>query len=208
MKKEIRWEYWANPLGGGKEYTDDDGRDHDDPIDEYDEDGGAAVRPVIPTAGGLIPLHVYGSFATNFNFWMMHTNFNLSRRVVDVLKRVPGVETCDVITRYRARLGFAKCFKSTDVKDAIKKALITEDPPREGGWRGGLKLDADTKQKVMLLEQQARAKYKHWAIYVIPNGEIGFAHADNEQDYQRHLELFRQAQSLAGGVVFTSNDVQ
>jgi hypothetical protein len=205
--KQIRWEHWVNPLGGGQEYV-EGGEELENEPKPYDDDGeiATAVRPVIPTAAGLIPLNVYGSFATNFNFWMMHTNFNLSSKVVNILKKIDGVETCDVVSRYRARIGFGKCFKSSDVKEEIKYALTDQPQKKPGQGDDVLWMDDDTRQKILLLEQQAKGRYKHWAIYVIPNGQIAFAHAEDDKEYEKYVELFQQTRELAGGLVFTSHD--
>jgi hypothetical protein len=203
---EIRWEWWKHPLGGGAEYSDDPKPEDGDFV--FDDDGEVdvmAVRPVIPTAGGLVPLQVYGNFSANFDFWIMHTNFNLSKRVVDKLIEVPGVETCDVITRYRARIGFAKCFKSSAVKAEIGAVLGVGTPPRTD-HKSDHVLKTEVQEKVNLLKSQAEGLYSHWAIYVIPNGEISFIHSDDQREYEKHLDLFLQAQQLAGGKVLTSHD--
>lgn len=201
MRKVVAWEHWQNPLGS-PEFA-DVGVEAAEPDDGPD---GVGVRLVVPTAGGLMPLSAYSNFSSNFNFWMMHTNFNLSRKVSHAIEKVPGVETFDLVSRYRARVGFARCFDPVQVKFAIQEALDANPAGKHQENVGGVTLDEDTRQKVAVLERHARGQCKFWAIYVLPNAEIVFANAENKTDYDDFIGLFREAQEMAGGLLLTSHE--
>ncbi len=200
-KRMISWEHWKNPLGSDDEFVpEEDGYGGE----EQENEGG--IRLAIPTAGGFMPVTVYQNFSSNFNYWMMHTTFNLSRPAINTIERVPGVETCDVVTRYRVRIGFAKCFESAQVKKDIMEALQAQPYRTAEANVGEVHLDEATKQKVSVLERNARDNCEFWAIYVIPNGEIECVQAENRQEYEKLVGLFRRAQESAGGIVLSSHE--
>lgn len=58
-----------------------------------------------------------------FNFWIGHTNFDLTKGIRAIIARIPGVEVLHVFTRYRMRVAIAKCFKANKVCSEIKKAI-------------------------------------------------------------------------------------
>lgn len=210
MRRVINWEKWTNPLGGGREYLDQndlDGTDVAD-VDPWGGDGEpqqTSVRAVMPTAGGFLPINVYGNFAANFNLWMMHTNFTITPVVMLALKRIPGVEMLDVVSRYRARVGFGKCFPSSQVKWAIQEEFNAHPPRKDEENPAGLVLDDVTRLKVDTLKAGA-GSHPYWAIYVLPNGEVAHIYTDQGATHVELLSLYRQAQTLAGGVIFTSHD--
>lgn len=59
----------------------------------------------------------------DFNFWMMHTNVDISPRMVLLIEEIQGIESIDVVSRYRARVGIAKLFNEDTVKSAISDAI-------------------------------------------------------------------------------------
>lgn len=124
IQPKIIWEKWVDPFG-----LDIDEAQWGD----YDEDGGdlsfqsefikknntPSVR-VIASPVGLIPYNEYSASGKIFNFWMAHTNFNISKEVANILENIGGVEILDIFTRYRFRVGIGKCFMEQDVMKNIK----------------------------------------------------------------------------------------
>lgn len=209
MKNIIKWEWWEHPLGGGVEFTDEAVRPKpDDDVDLFDEDeydrpNLHLVRPVVPTPAGMMPVNVYGSLTKAFNFWMAHTNFDLTPEVRDAVKLIPGVESVDILTRYRMRIGFAMVFDAKEVKYAIQEACGANQHKE---LPSKISMDEDTKQKITLLQKQASHQYKYWLIYLLPNGEITFSHSEEDNAYKQQLDVYREAQKLAGGLIFTHED--
>jgi len=131
--KKIVWEKWRDPFIGYDEHDIDLDIDHDkavidsyiDHINNTDSDqnlntvsNNKGVR-VISTPMGLIPYNEYTASSKIFNFWNGHTNFNLSEPIVNIIQKTDGVETLDIFTRYRFRLGIGKIFDETLVKQNI-----------------------------------------------------------------------------------------
>ena len=127
MSEEIQivWQKWFDPLGeddhediedsGAEYYTDEESEE----IDEEDADPGTDFfrRPtkVIMTPMGLIPYNENTASNKIFNFWIGHTNFNLSLPVCTIIEQEEGVETLDIFTRYRFRIGVGKLFNAKTV---------------------------------------------------------------------------------------------
>lgn len=73
----------------------------------------------IVTPMGLIPYDEHNAASKSFNFWTGHTNFNLSAPITKMIEKTDGVETLDIFTRYRFRIGIGKLFKPSDVMSEI-----------------------------------------------------------------------------------------
>jgi len=138
--KQIAWEKWHNPFG------DDDGQlekfkdicqqeengnlmQSYDEDDEDDEESTHIVETdqikVMSTPMGIVPITEHTDPNKIFNFWVGHANFNLSPNVVNVINDVVGVETLDVFTRYRMRIGIGKhpSFQDRDILHKIDIAV-------------------------------------------------------------------------------------
>lgn len=139
----ISWEYWIDPYG--------DNIDNFNPISEnedlnnydsceyekigekneqnFNEQGFITKKPykLAITQVGVIPFYEHSLPSKIFKFWVGHTNFNISPKIAKVIEDTPGVETLDIFTRYRFRIGVGKIFDSKEVRlniqNRIKKVL-------------------------------------------------------------------------------------
>lgn len=80
------------------------------------------VKAII-TPMGIVPYDEYNSASKIFNFWIGHTNFNISKPVSQIIENIEGVETLDIFTRYRFRIGIAKLFKPSEVMSSITNSI-------------------------------------------------------------------------------------
>lgn len=124
-KSRIIWEKWRDPFLG----YDDNEIDIDNSIsssienDYYDGDDEDKEVPinknnfikVIATPMGMIPYNEYTASGKIFNFWIGHTNFNISRPIARAIENTEGIETLDIFTRYRFRIGIGKAFEDRNV---------------------------------------------------------------------------------------------
>lgn len=134
MKNEplIVWEKWSDPFG--KEMDDAKWTDYENQIEEFDdseisdeemdelEDYMISSRKeirVIATPMGLMPYNELTAPGKIFNFWVGHTNFNISFKVSKAIEDTPGVEILDIFTRYRFRVGIGKCFNDSETMKEI-----------------------------------------------------------------------------------------
>lgn len=190
---KIVWQKWVNPITG---------RGSGDRVDEYETDPLAKsedvwtdsydrieefiearkqrtarddkLGPCIVGAAGIIPLNEHNDPAVVYDLWMMHANFEITRRVQDVASSVPGVETWDTITRYRARVGFGKAFDPQTVMYAVQEALGANPKSVETPKPPAKLTTLESLQKHLV------ASYKAWAIAQLANGRVLVFGRDDE----------------------------
>lgn len=144
MKNEplIVWQKWADPFGGDEDISSEifdnenlheeesdvfEGLDNDETTEnnKLNKKFLTGVR-VIATPMGIIPLTENTCSSKIFNFWLGHTNFNITRKVADIIEETDGVETLDIFTRYRFRISVGKAFKDSEVMRDINHKLYQE----------------------------------------------------------------------------------
>lgn len=127
-ENKIIWEKWIDPFGQNLDEM--RWNNYDESLDpdgiEYVEEEVAEHMPpikVIASPMGLIPYNEYTASSNIFNFWVGHTNFDITENVSDIIEQVPGVEILDIFTRYRFRIGIGKCFNDRDTMNEISTQL-------------------------------------------------------------------------------------
>jgi hypothetical protein len=127
---QIVWEKWVDPFGDNIEDTQWTNYDYEeqesDLLNDQQELFKNKSKPikVISSPMGLIPYNEHTSSAKIFNFWIGHTNFNLSQEVVDIIENCNGIEILDIFTRYRFRIAVGKCFNDSLVMQEIKNTIF------------------------------------------------------------------------------------
>lgn len=137
----IVWEKWTDPFG--KEMDDAKWTDYDNEIngindlyedDDIEEDddeefetlnfiGDKKEIRVIATPMGLMPYNELTAPGKIFNFWVGHTNFNITKSIASIIEQCEGVEILDIFTRYRFRIGVGKCFSDSETMKKINDAI-------------------------------------------------------------------------------------
>lgn len=128
MEALIVWEKWVDPFGQALEEA--KWTDYDNEIEtlddiEYVDDEEMEMRPIkaIATPMGIIPYNELTAPSNLFNFWVGHTNFDISKKVADIIEKSHGVEILDIFTRYRFRIGIGKCFSDSETMKLINDKL-------------------------------------------------------------------------------------
>lgn len=126
---QIVWEKWVDPFGDDIEETRWNSYDESEEADEDMSTNEELLKykskriRVISSPMGLIPYNEYTASSKIFNFWVGHTNFNLSKSIVSLIESCEGVEILDIFTRYRFRLGVGKCFIDSEVMQKIQDVV-------------------------------------------------------------------------------------
>jgi hypothetical protein len=63
------------------------------------------------------------NLSTNFDCWLGHTNFNITKEVLDEIESMEGVEILKVCSRYRFFLGIGRMFDFKEVRKNIESTL-------------------------------------------------------------------------------------
>ena len=135
MDSKIVWQKWMDPFGSddenllidedtepkflddensGETYTNKDKQDIPESYEKLQELKGRAVR-VMATPMGIIPITENTASSKIFNFWIGHTNFNITQKVAEIIEDTEGVEALDIFTRYRFRIAIGKVFTDSHV---------------------------------------------------------------------------------------------
>lgn len=160
--KKIIWEPWQNPIRTLGRFEDEDGDGH-----------GVFSGPVAVTRMGLVPVHDGNDPEKVFSLWVGHTNFTLTEPVSRMIAAEPGVESLDVLTRYRFRLGVAKAYQPEAVKKGVELALFRAD--RKG---------------VRPVLHFLSTVPDYWALAVLPGGKTAFHRAPTREQAQFWLDLY------------------
>jgi hypothetical protein len=134
----IIWQKWLDPFGSDDpdvdefdpytgNYTDSDA-ETDEEEDGHDEITKKKIKAVraIATPMGIIPMNENTASGKLFNFWMGHTNFDISKKIAQTIERIHGVETLDIFTRYRFRISIGKAFDDSETMRNINKTIYSE----------------------------------------------------------------------------------
>lgn len=126
----IVWEKWVDPLGLDTDddledgpFFEDENAEHEDaendqnPMEMLDHHLIKKTKNVrvISTPMGIIPMEEMLASGKIFNFWVGYTNFSITKNIAYILEKTDGVETLDIFTRYRFRIGVGKLFEDGDV---------------------------------------------------------------------------------------------
>ena len=120
-KHRIVWQKWEDPLSAIKNQANSRiTPDEDDDSFNFGEQLNQSFvksYPMMATPMGIFPIPEPDT--TQFDFWTGHTNFNITANIGNIIDTAEGVESLDIFTRYRFRIGVGRVFSSTDVKSKI-----------------------------------------------------------------------------------------
>jgi hypothetical protein len=140
-KHLIMWQKWSDP------FAQDDNDEIAEEFDPYtgsytneDEDENMEDKDIknflsnkqmkhikaIATPMGIIPVNDNTASGKLFNFWVGHTNFDISKKIANIIEKTDGVETLDIFTRYRFRIAVGKAFDDSEIMRNINKTIYSE----------------------------------------------------------------------------------
>jgi hypothetical protein len=137
----IIWQKWFDPFGEDEDIDEDIAQELEEDAwsddtqytEEYDTDtedkkndqfpSKIKMTKVIATPMGLIPVNENTASGKIFNFWVGHTNFNITKLVSTIIEKTPGIECLDIFTRYRFRIAIGKAFNSSEVMKNVQDSI-------------------------------------------------------------------------------------
>ena len=136
----IIWQKWKDPFGEKDDDIDIEDEysnfyhDEEDLEDEYDESikkkniddllNNKQIK-VIATPMGIVPINDNTASGKIFNFWVGHTNFNITKDIFRIIENSDGIETLDIFTRYRFRIGIGKAFNDSKVMNNVQETVYS-----------------------------------------------------------------------------------
>jgi hypothetical protein len=131
----IIWQKWIDPFfGNDDDVTDSDWlepnySDIDSQLENEEEEEKEHNSPnkkpikVIATPMGIIPMNEHTASGKIFNFWIGHTNFDITQKVLSIIESTDGVESLDIFTRYRFRIAVGKAFDDSIIMREINNRV-------------------------------------------------------------------------------------
>lgn len=235
-KKKFRWEKWIDPLNGNMDEVewpgaqpdaDEEGEYPIDLLDITDSDM-AVIRPswddepihavtpikVAHTKLGMLTLTEYAMASSQFNFYNLHTNFKIGHEEACVIEDAVGVETIEIVSPYRVRIGFPKTtfpkyedsmWDLSALKKGIEDDLMALDGPQVSNDLGLDGLFTEPLRGLVEEAQSMMADSRYWAILVLPNGAIEtLASERKDTKFNNRLNVLKACEAKAGGVLLTS----
>lgn len=129
---DVYWEPWVDAysdesIENAKEAFEKELEEVAEDVDfEEMEDLPFFEKPIktIITPFGVLPLTENSLASSHFKFWVGHSNFKLLDNYYPIIEACRGVETVDILTPYRFRIGVGKLFRDREVMYAVRKALL------------------------------------------------------------------------------------
>ncbi len=162
ITNKIVWEKWIDPLNKNideVEYpgynapsteedraieflsTDENFEQSLEDMDSQDLEGRKNIiyNPIriASTSHGFVTLTEHSYASKHFDFWTLHYTDNITKEIADVVEKCRGVETVDILTRYRMRIGFnrplvqAGAFKLNDLRKGIESAILGQSKKKD-----------------------------------------------------------------------------
>jgi len=207
--KKIAWEKW------------DDDLVEEEIVDEFyeindskeDEDLNLAMEALefmsripklVTTPAGMSQLYDKMSVLNQFECWMGHTNFDITKNVQRTLEKTEGVELLVVTSRYKFFVGIGRLFDFRSVRRDIENDLCVSKLKDE---LDNLETDQYTQETVELIKETI-CMDKYWAIFVRPSGEVKYASTNKEDDesYLRKLLKYEKDKEVSGGLIFQNEN--
>jgi hypothetical protein len=123
---------------------------------------------------GVVPLLESNVPSVLFNFWMGHATVRITQNVRRKIVAVDGVETIDVFSPYRFRLGVGAAFDEEEVKRGIEEAILPKPPP----------------EPLAAVKAKLSKKFKAWAIVGLPGGRRDYVGGKDAEEVALKLNRF------------------
>jgi hypothetical protein len=216
MRKKIAWSKYIDPLNTNVDevefpgFIDDAAEGEDVPDDDM-----YASRPskLLNTPYGIITITDYSLVTKQFDFWILHTNFDISEDVLEMIEMVPGVETLEPQTRYRLRVGFPKSpmWESSDIKTNIQNVVsfLDKETDESIAFEVYEAFDEEISDKVSDLRTELQSNSRYWMIYLLPNGEMEWTDSNTQDDdFVKAVAAMIRAKDMVGGIIFSHKDYE
>jgi len=211
MIRKFKWSRWVDQFKNMfKNITEREDNYEDDDEDDEHPTGLMPIKPslVMHTPMGLVPVPMLPGFASdNLDFWILHTNFNITHKLIDLTATVDGIASVDPMTRYSIRIGIPKSglFNINDVQLGVEKSILAHFYEQQNLILSNL--PANTSDKIKEVRTNLDKKYIHWTIMILPNGNMEVVTSNDKDDhYKNKVRVLCTAAQMTGSNILTSDD--
>lgn len=149
----------------------------------------------------------------DFDFYILQTNFRLTFDLIEKIAEVDGVESINVMSPYKARIGFptSGLFIIEEVQKCIEELLLNEDIDLNDGFDELVlqKFNPKILDQISEIRESLYNTKDYWAIYIWPNGYTDII-TDNKQSkyFKDKLEILEVINNLVGGLLLSSQSYE
>lgn len=104
-----------------EEEDEEESEDYEE-MEAYKQSNVAGNMPILPISKELMDDM---AMLSNFDCWIGHTNFDITKEIKSILNKTEGVELLKVLSRYRFFVGIGKMFDFKEVRKKIENHIIT-----------------------------------------------------------------------------------
>ncbi len=225
MERKITWEKYIDPLNTNLEEVETPGfadlHLHDaNAIDNDLDEGQLSEKDVyginrnktIYTPFGLLTLTNTSLACSQFDFWIMHTNFPITYKIISILDSIDGVETTEVQTKYRIRIGFPKSglFDLHQIKLEIQNKLLKLSYKSNAVVDAFIDTKYDTKivDNINICKKKLMDNGKYWIMCILPNGNIDSKESWDEKEIQEQLTFYYDIKDMVSCDILIYSDYQ
>lgn len=215
VMKKIIWEAWQDPLNSNADEFNKDKNvifnQSPNALQDYDEETepifGISPQKIIGTPHGLLSLTENTLASKRFEFWLVHTNFDITKDFVQKLEQIPGIESIEVFTRYRLRVGLpiSGLFNLSKTKYKVEQLVRELNTSEMQYYISHIKNAFGDKKAQDLQEVYDKVLTReNWAIYITPNGNFDIITSEKYDQFYQSLTILQNVKSLVGGFLISS----
>lgn len=197
---KVIFEKYQDPLDD-KEV--DIAEDDDDSYDDTDEflPLMGMQRPrafkMLQTPLGFLSLPEHSLATKNMDFWVFHSNFDITFPMIESLNGLPGVEFLKILTRYRGIVGFGKLFDVEESKKNMENALFHKLEEQQ------LINTSLPSNKQLNILKDIPVYSKYYAVYTLPNNEVQtVASNEDNAEYREKIAVLQFLHLNIGGIYY------
>lgn len=137
--------------------------------------------------------------SSRWDCWIGHTNFDITKNILDAIENTPGVEALKAMGRYSFFIGIAKLFNIKDVRKEIEETLCSYTEEE-------ILSDDDVFEAVEKVKCQLDTE-KFWTIMVTADGSIEYVSSNEmNKSYLDNVNKLISLKNKLGGIILHSND--
>ncbi len=217
--KKIVWEAWEDPYHGNADSFGKSSILNQKPsimefLSTQEEDDntifGIEPKPTIATPYGLLSITEDTLASKRFDFWLLHTNFDITIDFVKNLEKITGIETIEVFTRYRLRIGFPKTpfFNTTETKAKVQKFIDELNINAINPLINNIQTIYGA-TKALEIQNIYSNIYNspYWNIYLYPNAHVDIIISDKYEEFAEKIFLIKKIHQMVGGININSEEL-
>mgnify|MGYP003112104129 CR=1 FL=1 len=153
---------------------------------------------LLHTPVGVYPMESMFKPSNRWDCWIATTNFDITTKVKNKLKKIDGVEALRILGRYTFFLGVPITFDFKSVRKDIETTICDYTEQEI--------IDDEMQVTVDLVKKQITSK-KYWSILVTPNGKVDYIVSnDLDKKYLDGLNELLELKKLLGGIILRGDD--